>query len=281
MSELWQDYRSEILLHCYRLTGSYFDAEDMVQETFLRAWKGRSGLRDGSAARAWLYRIATNVCLSQLKRRRLPQQLALPSELLPVGDGSPEVEWLTPFPGPEASLESAENVRLAFVAALQMLPPRQRSVLLLRDVLDWSAQETADILQTSLASVTSALQRARANLARQSIPPDKEPDAELLARYLRAWEGRDMDSLMQLLHDDASLAMPPYRQWYQGSKSIRRLWQYVWDHCVPPGGRFELVRYNGQSAVLGRALQMLRTRAGLISEITVFLDPRFGRGEFA
>lgn len=277
MPEL-EAYRGEILLHCYRLTGSHADAEDMVQETFLRAWKGRAGLRDLGAVRPWLYRIATNVCLKSLSRRRLPQALGQAAAALPDGDGAREIAWLTPFPGPESSLETAEHVRLAFIAALQHLPPRQRAVLIFRDVLDLSARETAEILETSLASVTSALQRARASLARQPLPADEPPDPNLIDPYVRAWESQNMEALMELLREDVTMAMPPFLEWYQGREWIRRVWQNAWDHCAPGPYRVERCRYNGQVTLnihargQSHTLHLLRARQGKVAEITLFFD---------
>src|ERR1700716_2474778 len=213
--QLAEPYRRELQLHCYRMLGSVFEAEDLVQETFLRAWRARERFEGRTSFRNWLYRIATNACLNALaslkSRRVLPDTSGSPFETFPDAPAT-EIAWLEPYPdsllegivdespGPDAGYELREAVRLAFVAAIQQLPPRQRAVLLLRDVLGWSAAETALLLEASVASVNSALQRARATL--ETRFPAGEPthtpstDAiqrELLERYVRAWDAADMD----------------------------------------------------------------------------------------
>ncbi len=242
---LAEPYRPELRLHAYRMLGSLHDAEDAVQETLLRAWRSLRTFDERSSFRAWLYRIATNVCLSALSagrsaRRVLPDSVAPPSDRLPAG-APVDLPWLEPYPdaalegvpdrgpGPDACYELRESVHLAFVAAIQLLPPRQRAALLLHDVLGWSAAEGARLLETTVASVNSALQRARATL-RQKLPagPGDVPAAPegdrraLLERYIRCWETADVGGFVSLLREDAVLTMPPWRDWYRGRDALGR-----------------------------------------------------------
>jgi RNA polymerase sigma-70 factor (ECF subfamily) len=254
-----EQYRRELTGYCYRMLGSAFEADDAVQETMVRAWKGLDGFEGRSAARSWLYRIATNVCLDQLRGR---QRRARPMDLGPSstteafrGETLPEHAWLQPMPdhrvlpddGDPAELTAArESVRLAFVAALQHLPARQRAVLILREVLRWPAAEVAALLETSVASVNSALQRARATLAAHDIDRDTPPvvdpgQQELLARYVDAFERYDIESLVALLHDDAVMSMPPYNFWLRGSDEMGRWF-------VGPGSECEGSRLLATSA---------------------------------
>ena len=236
-ARLAEPLRREIKLHCYRMLGSLHEAEDLVQESFLRAWRSFDSF-DGGSFRAWLYRIATNACLSALASRKsaqrlLPNQLAPAATQLPDGAPATELAWLEPYPNsdleriaddapnPEARYASREAVRLAFVAAIQQLPPRQRAALMLCDVLGWSAAEAATSLGGSTASLNSALQRARDTLAKRypegrpfEAPRPSAADDKLLGRYLQAWEGHDLDGFVALLKEDATLVMPPWRQWY-------------------------------------------------------------------
>ncbi|MEU8567993.1 sigma-70 family RNA polymerase sigma factor [Streptomyces pathocidini] len=238
-------HRTELTGYCYRMLGSAFEAEDAVQETMVRAWKAFDRFEGRSALRSWLYRIATNVCLDILtgkERRARPMDLSSPSTATsPLGPELPEVTWLDPVPdsrvlpaaGSSAASDPAEtavareSVRLAFVAALQHLPPRQRAVLILREVLSWRASEVAELLDTTVASVNSALQRARATLASGEIAPTEparpldEEQRALLDRYVDAFERYDLDSLTALLHEDATLSMPPYELWLRGPAEIR------------------------------------------------------------
>jgi len=234
--QLVEPYRRELQFHCYRMLGSLYDAEDLVQETLLRAWRGRDRFEGRASLRSWLYRIATNACLTALAhrsnaRRVLPEALSPPADQMPEGEPATEMPWLDPYPdaaldgladaapGPDARYELREAVQLAFVAAIQQLPSRQRAVLLLRDVLGWSAGETASLLDTSVAAANSALQRARATLEQRfpSGQPTTQPAPDdrqraLLERYVRAWEDADLDGFVALLRDDAVLSMPPWRQ---------------------------------------------------------------------
>ena len=303
------EYRRELTAHCYRMLGSAFEAEDAVQETFVRAWKGFSRFEGRAALRSWLYRIATNVCLDMLgsrERRARPMDLgpALTADA-PLGATLPEATWIQPIPdsrvlpvgGDPAELTiQRETIRLAFVATLQHLPPRQRAVLILREVLQWQATEVAELLETTVASVNSALQRARATLAATQVGVDEEPHSmddeqrALVARYVDAFERYDMDSLTSLLHEDATWNMPPYELWLQTHLDIRR-----W--CLGPGigcrgSRLVPVMANG-SLAFGQykpapdgglepwSLQVLELSRGRISGITFFLDtaayfPLFG-----
>jgi RNA polymerase sigma-70 factor (ECF subfamily) len=231
-----EQYRRPLTGYCYRMLGSLFEADDAVQETMVRAWKGMDAFEGRSAVSSWLYRIATNVCLDMLRgrsRRALPLDLGAPGTADAfTGATRPEHAWVEPVPddrvlpdgGDPAELAAArETIRLAFVTALQHLPARQRAVLILREVLRWQATEVAELLDTSVASVNSALQRARATLAARAVDADTAPSvvadaaqAALLARYVDAFERYDIPSLVSLLHEDAVMSMPPYDFWLQG-----------------------------------------------------------------
>jgi RNA polymerase sigma-70 factor (ECF subfamily) len=231
----FEAHRAVLTGHCYRMLGSVVDAEDAVQDTMIRAWRSLSGFDGRASLRTWLYRIATNVCLDTLSDRT---RRARPIEG-PIGGledvlvERPRTHWLEPIPDANAlpaqgdPAERAilrQSIRLAFVAALQHLPPKQRAVLILTEVLGWSAVEVAESLDTSVPAVNSALQRARATLAgRKDAGPSRlaEPDAHLLERYIDAFERYDVDALVALLHEDATLSMPPYSFWLQGPGNIR------------------------------------------------------------
>jgi len=264
-SEDLEPYRRELTGYCYRMLGSAFEAEDAVQETMVRAWKGIDGFEGRSAVRSWLYRIATNVCLDQLRGR---QRRATPMDLGPAGSTDtfrgvtrPDNSWVQPIPDGQVMLAdsddpaevaaSRETIRLAFVTALQHLPARQRAVLILREVLRWQASEVAELLDTSVASVNSALQRARATLAGQDLGASTvaaiEPEQqELVARYVDAFERYDIPSLVALLHDDAVMSMPPYDFWLQGAEEMRR-W-FVGPGAECEGSRLVPVAANGCAA---------------------------------
>ncbi|HEX2193698.1 MAG TPA: sigma-70 family RNA polymerase sigma factor [Candidatus Limnocylindria bacterium] len=305
-----ESYRSELTGYAYRMLGSAFEADDAVQESLLRAWRNLDRFEGRSSLRSWLYRIATNVCLDMLasrERRARPMDLG-PAGTAddPLGDRLPEVTWLEPIPdarvvpaaGDPAEVALArESVRLAFVAALQHLPPRQRAVLILREVLRWQASEVAQLLDTSVASVNSALQRARATLAAaQARQDDAKPEPmdeeqrRLLARYVDAFERYDMDALTSLLREDATWNMPPYALWLQTHEDVVK-----W--CLGPGigcrgSRLIPTTANGQPA-FGQykpspsggwepwSLQVLEVSGDRIGGITFFLDtarffPMFG-----
>ena len=226
-----EQYRRDLTGYCYRMLGSAFEAEDAVQETMLRAWRSLDRFEGRSALKSWLYRIATNVCFDQLKGR---ERRARPMDLGPAQEPLfenlaelPEVTWITPLPTPDELAEQRETLRLAFVAALQHLPPKQRATLILCEVLKWQATEAAELLDTSVASINSALQRARATLATADTSAPTELDDEtraLLERYVDAFEAYDIDRLTELLHEDAVQSMPPISLWLQGRDDIFTWW---------------------------------------------------------
>jgi RNA polymerase sigma-70 factor, ECF subfamily len=273
-SELTEPYRRELQVHCYRILGSLHEAEDMVQEAMLKAWKRLDTYEGRASFRAWLYKIATNSCLDFLdqkkSRRLLPFEERSPSDPeTPILPPTPEISWLEPFPdewlgdksaiNPEARYSDSESISLAFLTALQILPPRQRAVLILRDVLDFSAVETAEVLELTVSSANSALHRARTTLSQRYPHGEREdltmssPDAttqRLLDRFVQAWESADVDGLVKLLKADAALAMPPSPSWYQGQIAIRT---FVAATVFGEGGMF-----SGQAANRWR---LLATRA--------------------
>lgn len=263
-----EPHRGALRLHCYRMTGSFHDAEDLVQETFLRAWQKYGSFKGASSVRTWLYRIATNVCLDALKRRRAPRRLRpngrASDPRLPVGSPTDEADWLQPYPdsgladtseGPEENLLIRERISLAFCAALQLLPPRQRAVLILTDVLDWRTAEAAEALGMSVPAAESALHRARVTLAAQRQPGHQQLASDaggvqaLLDRYLKAWEADDVDDLVALLRDGASLTMPPFPSWYQGREAVRTILSlHPFGLGRRAGWRLSPTRANGQPA---------------------------------
>ena len=307
---LAEPYRRELQLHCYRMLGSLQDAEDLVQETLLRAWRGIDRFEGRASFRSWLYRIATNACLNALAsrssaRRLLPEAHGPPADRLPDGGPATEIAWLEPYPdallegiadaapGPDARYEQHEAVQLAFVAAIQHLPARQRAVLLLRDVLGWSAAEAAVLLDASVPSVNSTLQRARATLGRRhpngSAQTPVAPDDRqrlLLDRYVQTWESADLDGFVALLREDAILSMPPYLEWYLGPAAIRRFLTHAWGASGPGGRRFLLTAANGQPAfalyIHGRtaadfpahSIWLPTLQGGAIAGLTGFIDAR-------
>jgi RNA polymerase sigma-70 factor (ECF subfamily) len=296
-----EPFRTELTGYCYRMLGSGFEAEDAVQETLLRAWWsfGRYDERRASL-RTWLYRIATNVCLDMLRstqRRALAMDLSGTAQAgADIGAPLPERSWIQPVPDglvlpeegdPEGLAVQRETVRLAFVAALQHLPPRQRAVLILRDVLCWKAQEVARLLESTTASVTSALQRARATLSAvgaapgEPFRPSDPAQRELLTRYCAAFERHDVAALVALLHEDATMSMPPFAWWLRGRDRIR---QALLDPDASCGGaRLVPVAANGSPAFWqlrpgpdgGHApfgLVLLDVSGGLIGGVTMYLD---------
>jgi RNA polymerase sigma-70 factor (ECF subfamily) len=303
-------YRRELTGYCYRMLGSPFEAEDAVQETMLRAWKAYERFEGRSALRSWLYRIATNVCLDMIagrERRARPMDLGPSQEPIAANlNALPEVTWIEPAPdslvvpeGDPAEVTAArETVRLAFVAALQHLPPRQRAVLILCEVLRWKASEAAELLETSVASVNSALQRARATLeasglaATTTSPSVDAADAELLARYVDAFERYDLDALTSLIHEDATQSMPPYDLWLRGRDDIFTWWFGPGIGCsgsrviptVSANGAPAFGQYKPSESGRGYdpwALQVVEIEDGRIAELTFFLDtarvfPLFG-----
>lgn len=296
-----EEYRAELTGYCYRMLGSAFEAEDAVQDTMVRAWKNFDRFEGRSALRSWLYRIATNVCLDMLGSA---QRRARPMDLNPAGDGHathpgeplPEEIWVGPVPdervlpqNPANVIAGRETIRLAFIAALQNLPPKQRAVLILREVLAWSAQEVADLLDTSVPSVNSALQRARATLAHA---PNKEEELDeeqkaLLTRYVQAFEAYDITALTALLHEDATLSMPPLPLWLHGRDHIAAWMLGIGSVCR--GSRLVPLVANGMPAFgqyhdggdVPWAIIVLETSDGRITGVNNFLDtqrlfPLFG-----
>ena len=303
-------YRPELISYCYRMLGSAFEAEDAVQDSLVRAWRGFGRFEGRAALRSWLYRIATNVCLDMLGSA---QRRARPMDLRPAGSGRatdpgeplPNEIWVGPMPDsrvlPEGTdpanvVAARESIRLAFVAALQKLPPRQRAVLILREVLSWSAQEVADLLDTSVPSVNSALQRARATLSASDTtsdvykPMDDEQKA-LLVRYVQAFEAYDMTALTALLHEDATLSMPPLPLWLRGHDDIAAWMTGTGNICrgsrlvpVVANGAPAFGQYHASLSGSGHdpwALIVLDISHGRIAAVNNFLDtarlfPLFG-----
>lgn len=310
--QLVEPYRRALQLHCYRMLGSLEDAEDLVQDTLLRAWRRLSTFRGEGSIRGWLYRIATNACLDALAarpRRMLPQERS-PATWRP-GEGaiSPEVPWLSPYPdslldriadprgGADARYDERESVRIAFVAAIQHLPPRQRAVLLLRDVLGWRASEVAEALETSPTAVHSALQRARGTLRRafpdglpERMPQPASEQEALLNEFVRSWETGDLGAFIALLREDAVVAMPPSLDWYCGRESVAEFFRWAWDvlgpfrllpttsNRQPAFGLY--VTQPGRAGFQAMAIQVLELDGAAIRSITAFVDPtlfsRFG-----
>jgi RNA polymerase sigma-70 factor (ECF subfamily) len=296
LEEGFEEHRRELLAHCYRMLASPFDAEDAVQETFIRAWRGWDGFEGRAALRSWLYSIATNVCLDMLsgrERRARPMDLGPSREPVESNLSTlPEITWVEPIPDPAEAAVRRDTIRLAFVAALQRLPPRQRAVLILCEVLRWKASEVAELLETSVASVNSALQRARATLDELDDGRDLEdPDRELLSRYVAAFEAYDIDALTSLIHEDATQSMPPFSLWLTGREDIFTWWYGPGIGCkgsrVVPVGRangspaFGQYKPSPDAGYEPWALQVLEIEDGKIVELTFFLDtehlfPLFG-----
>jgi RNA polymerase sigma-70 factor (ECF subfamily) len=301
-SELAERYRPEMRVHCYRMLGSFEDSEDAVQETLLRAWRRRETFKGRSTFRAWLYRIATNACMDALGRRERRLQVA----------SGPEVPWLQPYPDrlleeipadedePEAAVVAKETIELAFMAAIQHLPPRQRAVLILRDVLDWSAKDTAGLLESTVASVNSALQRARASMKRH-LPERRlewapgadasQEEQALLERYLNATDEADAEAFAEIMRDDVRFSMPPEPGLYVGRETVLESWSPAFDREEFGRVRGVFTRANMQPAVAcyvqppnesgfrPMALDVITIEDGAIAEITTFpphLIPAFG-----
>jgi RNA polymerase sigma-70 factor (ECF subfamily) len=307
--DLVEPHRPALHAHCYRMLGSLHDAEDALQETLLRAWRGLSGFEGGRPLRPWLYRIATNVCLNAIARRpkRVLPVDQRPSSDADVGPGAPVVEsvWLEPYPdehlalddgyeAPDARYELRESVELAFVAAMQHLPARQRAVLILREVLGFSAREVAESLETTAASVNSALQRARAAVE-ERLPSQSQQatmrslgDTGLRAvvqRYVEAWESRDVDAITALLVDDARFAMPPFPNWFAGRDTVV-------EFIVATGKprlRHVVTRASGQPAIawyvlrpataeyVATSIEVLTLEGARVKEIVAFASPELFR----
>jgi RNA polymerase sigma-70 factor (ECF subfamily) len=309
---LVERHRRELLLHCYRMLGSLEESEDLVQETFLRAWKSLPGFEGRSTFRAWLYRIATNACLDALSgraRRVLPHQLAGPSDPSRPLPPRTDVAWLQPFPDrlaepvapsdeqPDVVVVARETIELAFLAAIQYLPPRQRAVLILRDVLGWPARQIADLMEGSVASVNSAAQRARATL-RQHLPERRlewarsaeptEQERAVLRRYMQAVEQADLEAVAGLLAADIRATMPPFPMWFQGREAVMASLAASSDpgspgyvgrlRMVPLGANLQpaaaaYLQAPGDREYRPFALGVLRITGGRIEEITAFHNP--------
>jgi RNA polymerase sigma-70 factor (ECF subfamily) len=305
-----EEHRSSLIGYCYRMLGSPFEAEDAVQETLLRAWRGYGGFDGRAALGSWLHRIATNVCIDMLKGR---QRRAMPMDFGPAQapvesnlHTRPEVTWIQPIPESSVVAEqdpaevavARDTIKLAFVAALQHLPPRQRAVLILCEVLRWQATEVAELLETSVASVNSALQRARATLAASGLSEDDArlgqgvPDRDLLDRYVDAFQRYDLDALTALIQRDATQSMPPYDMWLAGRDNILAWWYGPGIGCrgsrliptVAANGSVAFGQYKPSASGSGYdpwALQVLEIERGAIAQFTFFLDtarifPLFG-----
>jgi RNA polymerase sigma-70 factor, ECF subfamily len=290
------------------MLGSLHDSEDLVQDTFLRAWRALERFEGRASFRTWLYRIATNACLNALStrstaRRILPERQSPPSAQMPPEEPALDIAWLEPYPdsaldgiadaspGPDARYELREAVQLAFVAAIQLLPPRQRAALLLHDVMGWSASDTARLLGTSTASVNSALQRARQTLEKRrpvgapiSVPPPGDRQRALLERYVHSWERADVDGFVALLRDEAVLSMPPWREWYRGRDAIRTF--FAWTSRSGGHGPFRLVptAANRQPAFAfysrwqsaewrAHSIQVLTVHGDSVAAMTSFVTP--------
>ena len=313
-ADLAELHRAELHAHCYRMLGSVHDADDAVQETMLRAWRGLAGLREARSARAWLYTIATNVCLTELDRRRkrvLPRDFGPAAEPhTPPGGPVTESVWLEPYPdqsigvpagraAPDASYEQHEGIELAFVAALQHLGANQRAVLILREVMGFSAEEAATMLKTTVASVNSALQRARAAV-RDRVPARSQQATvralgdrglrDLVDRYVQAWERSDVTAFTALLVEDATFAMPPLSTWYTPRQTIET-WAREYSLSGAWHWRAVLTSANAQPALafyawddpvgayLPFALNVLSLRDGLVSDVTAFIVRSTGAPE--
>lgn len=306
-TRLADPYRRELLAHCYRMVGSLHDAEDLVQETYLRAWRGYADFEGRSSLRTWLHRIATRVCLTALRgreRRVLPAGLGGATEPGgPIAARLDAATWVQPIPDaavfghpsdPATIVERRETTRLAFVAALQHLPPRQRAVLLLHDVLDWRADELAELLDTSKQAVNSALQRARAHLARltprqEETVPDTALDAALLDSFLAAFERADVAGLARLMRDDVVLQMPPTPTWFAGRDAVigflaarafpGRRWRLL-PTAANGFPAFAAYLADAEGAFRPHSLHMLETRGGAVAGLFVAVDaglfPAFG-----
>lgn len=300
-------YRRQLHVHCYRMTGSVDDAEDLVQETMLRAWRSRLSFEGRSSFRNWLYRIATNACLNALERS--PRRVTAPDVTRATDDPrsmpkwAPELPWLQPYPDellepaapeeaePEAMLVARETIQLVYLAAIQHLPPRQRAVLILRDALDWSAKETADLLDMSLPSVNSALHRARTTM-RDALPRNADAEGRttnptdeeraLLEKFMDAFERADAASLTAILRQDARLTMPPALMWFDGRDSVMGLYRQLLGpdsfgdfRLVPTSSNRQpaaasYLRARGKSEYRLTGLNVLRIVDGAIAEVTAF-----------
>lgn len=305
---LFDLHRKELRVHCYRMVGNLDDAEDLVQETFIRAWRGRSSFEGRSTVRAWLYRIATNACLDAIKRSNRRVQIVDPSAIAGRGPGFDEVPWLQPFPDnllepdptqsgePEAIVVAKETIALAFLAAIQHLEPRPRAVLILRDVLGWSAAETAEVLEGSIPAVNSALQRARARMQDivgpsqpewSPVTPPSEDERRLVQRYMDAHQRADADAVIALLGPDVRFSMPPELARFDGFEPVAGFFRDLFGEENPGEWRLIPVRANGQPAAANyvktwdgttfdaATIDVFLIENGQIVEITTFFADSF------
>nr|WP_246310040.1 sigma-70 family RNA polymerase sigma factor [Paenibacillus frigoriresistens] len=303
--ELFEEFRTELTSYCYRMLGSIFDADDAVQDTLIRAWQSWDQFRQEASPRSWIYRIATNVCLDKLrytKRRALPMDLSGPAvSIVEPRTVLPHTSWIWPVPDtacdPVDLLVRKDTLRLSFIALLQTLPPRQRAVLILNDVLRWSAKQTAEAMGMTSVAVNSALQRARATMTRANLRSDElrdmdaEADRQLLSRYVEAFERYDIDVLMELFHENASLSMPPFVMWVRGHANLASFYAATRSHCF--GSRLLPVSANGKNPAYAQyapdrpdgtlkpwGIHVLEIKDGKIGHIHTFIDTalysRFG-----
>jgi len=298
-SEAFAAHRPDLLRHCYRMLGSFEEAEDLVQEALLRAWRSRATYASDAPLSHWLMRIATNACLNALTRGRARALPQLDRGPVQVGTPIEELEaatWVTPapdarlFPDPARAAEAREEVALAFIALLQRLPPKQRAVLLLKDVVGWSAEEIASALELTVSSVNSALHRARETVSARPLGPVADPAPEILEAYLRSWETRDLESLVTLLRKDVVFAMPPHATWFQGADAVRAFVQTprfaaFWSRGLrathtSANGLPALVWYTpGPDGVYRpHSIHVMRFQDGALAEATNFIGPHYLRG---
>ncbi len=290
--EALETHRADLLRHCYRMLGSFADAEDLVQDVLLNAWKARASYAGDAPVGHWLMRIATNTCLNALasrKRRALPQMIREPSSGLADIESLELAEWLGPAPdarlfGAAHVLETRESVALAFLALLQRLPPKQRAVLLLKDVVGWSAEEIASALELTVSSVNSALHRARETVKVPSETP-REPEPEVVRAYVRSWESHDVDGLVAMLRDDIVFAMPPHATWFDHRVELERfLRESLFAKRWAAGFQIRETRANGRAAFAfyhqGRrsSIQVVDFREGKVAQIIAFIGDPYFRG---
>lgn len=297
--QLFESLKPELLSYCYRMLGSIDDADDAVQETYIRVWQGWNSFRQESSFKTWVYRIASNYCLDKLrqaKRRTLPVDLSDPAvSIIEPRETDPDSSWIWPAPDvadhPEENLMRKDTLRLCFIALLQTLPPRQRAVLILKDVFEWPSKQIAETLGMSPAAVNSALQRARETMSRTKLRSEElsmessEPDSELLLRYVEAFEQFDINGLVALFHEDGCMSMPPYRMWVQGKEHLFEFFTLTRWHCE--GSRFLPVRVNGgepafaqyvpsreTSVLVPWGIHVIETKENKIIHVQDFINPK-------
>lgn len=303
--DMLEEFRSELIGYCYRMMGSIFEAEDAVQDTMLRVWQNWDQIEQQSSRKAWIYRVATNVCLDRLratKRRALPMDLSEPAAIITEPrDSLPRSSWIWPAPDtvgdPGNIVVSRETIRLSFIAMMQMLPPRQRAVIILLDVFRLSANETANAMGMTTAAVNSALQRARAKITQSQLRSEElqrgdiYTDQQLLARYMEAFEQYDIDALVALFHENGSLSMPPFTMWVRGRSNLSSFYNTTRSHCL--GSRLLPIMANGNSPAFAQyvptgrdgllapwSIHILEMKQSKIAHIHYFIDSdlfvRFG-----